>query len=80
MSDRDRERSLAEFKARLQALLLQAASKFGPEDVAAILLVQSMTIQNLHTDQALCAAWLRNLATEVEQCGTINSVDPKDLN
>jgi hypothetical protein len=80
MNELTKEQLLAEARERLRGIAAHMVERFGAEDVAAIWLTQALALQGLYADKEACAAWLRQLAREVESCGTIDGIDPKTLN
>jgi hypothetical protein len=80
MNDIEKVRLLDETHERLRGISAALVERFGADDVAGLLLVQSMAVMNLDKDAAQAAKWLRELAASVETVGVVAAISKHDLN
>ena len=69
MNDIQKGQLLADANERLRGISAALVARFGADDVAGLLLVQSMAIMNLDKEAAQAAKFLRDLADEVASVG-----------
>lgn len=83
MNDIQKSQLLDETRERLRGITAALVQRFGADDIAGLLLVQSMAIMNLDKDAAQAARWLRDLADEVASIGieaAAAAISRQDLN